>query len=270
MGKSVLVKALKAAVREQKLDVLYAKLEQLVPDINDQYTNDDISSEYFHVKVRAEHAFQISMVQRALDIYGFVPGANGDNQITLVDVGDSSGNHITYLKKLYGEINSLSVNLDKTAVEKIKHKGLKAIHARAEDLHKHNVHADIFVSFEMLEHLHDPVRFLKSISETGCKLFVITVPYMRRSRVGLHHIRNKLHTPQSGESTHIFELSPEDWKLLFQHAGWEAVYERIYLQYPRFGMLHIASHYFRNSDFEGFYGVVLRPNPAWKEKYTDW
>lgn len=57
------------------------------------------------------------------------------------------------------------MNLDETAVEKIKAKGLKAICSRAEDLSKSNMEVDLFLSFEMLEYLHDPVNLLRSISE---------------------------------------------------------------------------------------------------------
>lgn len=43
------------------------------------------------------------------------------DEITTVDIGDSSGNHITYFKEIIKDINlkTLSVNIDPSAVEKI-------------------------------------------------------------------------------------------------------------------------------------------------------
>ena len=68
--------------------------------------------------------------------------------MTIVDIGDSAGTHLLYLNELFGEIRSLSVNLDVNAVKKIKQKGLDAIHARAEELEKFNINADLFLSFQ--------------------------------------------------------------------------------------------------------------------------
>ena len=62
---------------------------------------------------------------------------------------------------------------------------------------------------------------------------LVTVPYVKSSRVGLHHIRNRSRAPVGAEGTHILELSPEDWTLLMLHAGWRVIYQKIYYQYPR-------------------------------------
>jgi len=43
-----------------------------------------------------------------------------------------------------------------------RRKGLQAVHARVEDLAAHGFNADIFISFEMLEHLPTPIQFLKN------------------------------------------------------------------------------------------------------------
>ena len=49
---------------------------------------------------------------------------------------------------------------------------------------------DVLTSFEMLEHLQDPIGFLKSMSSVDCDKFVITVPYVSKSRVNLWKIDN--------------------------------------------------------------------------------
>ncbi|KKL99163.1 hypothetical protein LCGC14_1817200 [marine sediment metagenome] len=111
----------------------------------------------------------------------------------IVDIGDSAGAHLQYIMGLYSknkDIKCLSVNLDEKAVRKIREKGLEAIHARAEDLHKYDVNADIFLCFELLEHLMNPCQFLYELSSrTNVKYLIVTIPYVRGSRVGLHHIR---------------------------------------------------------------------------------
>ena len=125
--------------------------------------------------------------------------------------------------------------------------------------------------FEMLEHLMNPCHFLHELStKTNAKYLVITVPYLHNSRVGLHHIRGGPIRNVYAENTHIFELSPKDWKLLVKHSGWSILQERIYLQYPKWGLFWITKFLWRQFDFEGFYRMVLTKNDTWASKYMGW
>lgn len=259
---SVYINSLKTAAREQGLNALVSKLESLVPDVTYQYSTVKIDTHYLKTKVRNLHAFQISLVNEVINEF--------ENPV-IVDIGDSAGTHLQYLTGLYSNIKCLSVNLDKEAVERIRAKGLNAIHARAEDLDRYNINVDIFLSFQVLEHMMNPCLFLHKLSEkTNTKYFIVTVPYVRKSRVGLHHIRRSTSETVKAENTHIFELSPEDWKLIVRHAGWEIVSEKIYLQYPKKNIYMLTKFLWRKLDFEGFYGLILKRDDSWSSKYSDW
>jgi len=131
--------------------------------------------------------------------------------LRIVDIGDSCGMHLQYLKYLYKDIDTLSVNLDPEAIKRIKQKGMDAICARVEDMDLYSKGTDVCLSFEMLEHLSDPVNFLYRFSrKVKPKAFIITVPYVDTSRVGLRYIKNREPKDISAESVHIFELSPAD------------------------------------------------------------
>ena len=172
------------------------------------------------------------------------------------------------------KINTLSVNLDPVAVGKIKNKGLKALKCRAEELHLHpefNSSIDLFLSYEMLEHLLDPISFLRQMAvKANCELFLITVPYVTRSRIGMHHIRRSNPGNVYAEGVHIFELCPEDWKRVFQFSGWEVIYEDRYTQYPKKNPLYFTKYIWRRVDFDGFYGVILKRNLELSNRYQDW
>ncbi|TBR22047.1 hypothetical protein EPO15_08770 [bacterium] len=259
----VLLASLRAAVREQGLSALAARLREIIPDVSRQYSSFAVDTPYLEEKVRGQQAFQISLALGEIDS---LPGAS------VVDIGDSSGAHVLYLKALSpaSQRRWLSVNLDAAAVERIRARGLEAMLVRAEELHAHDVRADIFLSFETLEHLSDPISFLHALAQTRCRRLVLTVPYVRRSRVGLHHIRQGLRKRVSPESTHHFELSPEDWRLVFLHAGWRVVRDEVYLQYPRRHPLAATKAVWGSMDFEGFYGAVLTPDPSWSVLYSGW
>ena len=264
------IKSIRAAVREQKLLPLYSQLTEIVPDIAHQYTSFDFDTEYLKTKVRAQHSFQITLANEALQSISSLP----EDRLTIVDIGDSAGTHIQYIKGLHKghNLRCLSVNMDSEAVKRIKEKGLEAICARAEDLASLSVEADVFLSFEMLEHLMNPFGFLRSLSEkTNCRAFVVTVPYLEHSRVGLHHIRQNQKRNVNPENTHIFELSPEDWRLIFKHSGWAIQADRIYLQYPRRSLFRfLLKRYWKWCDFEGFYGAILKPDKSWSDLYNGW
>ncbi len=263
---ALLVRSIRAAVREQGLSDLMDELAEIVPDISHQYTTFPLDSDYIKTKVRAMHAFQIHLVMQAL-----APMLT-DN-LNVVDIGDSSGTHIRYLKDLYRDYNMrfLSVNMDENAVNRIRSMNLEAVHCRAEELLEHSINADVFLSFEMLEHLMNPVKFLRDLSyETTCKSLVITVPFLSTSRMGLHHIRNGDKKRSTPENTHIFELSPSDLRLLFKHSGWSVISEKIYLQYPNKGVLRLMKGYWKKNDFEGFYGAILSRDHTWSQLYDGW
>lgn len=260
----LLTRSLKAAAAEQGLLELASQLRCLAgKDLAGQYSTMSIDSEYLLTKVSCQQAFQIRLASPALR----------DGPGTIADIGDSSGAHTRYLQAFNPDCKAdfLSVNLDPQAIAKIRVKGLKALQARAEELGAHGVDADVFLLFETLEHLPDPFGFLHNLSsKTRCRRLVLTVPYVRRSRLGLHHIREGLREPRTAERVHLLELCPEDLRLLFAHTGWKVQQETIYRQYPRYSPLRATRSLWARWDFEGFYGAVLSRDDTWSSLYGSW
>lgn len=272
---NILNLSLLASNKQRGEKELKDRLSIIVPELTNQYTTFeiDMKNNYLVNKVRCQHSFQISLALQAINLL------NKNNNITVVDIGDSAGTHLMYLNKLLKDINikALSVNLDPVAVEKIKSKGLNAILCRAEELHTRNQDwregaiADIFLSYEMLEHLFNPIAFLHDMAlKSKCEYFVVTVPYVHRSRVACQFVNNGLTGDFQAENTHIFEFSPADWDSIFKFSGWEIVYRDKYTQYPSFFPLNLTKYLWRKLDFDGFYGVVLQKNDKFSKRYLDW
>jgi hypothetical protein len=260
---SLLLRSLRAAVAEQGLAGSVRKHAEVFPELSRQYTDFELDTDFLKYKVRAQQSFQVSL---AAPVLASRPGA------TVVDIGDSSGAHIAALKALLpdGGHRFLSVNLDEKAVARVKARGFEALLCRAEALQEKGVKADIFLSFETLEHLNDPATFLNRLSKTACDRLVLTVPFVAETRVGLHHLRAGLRKTVSPETVHIFEFSPDDLKLLAAHCGWAVETERVYRQYPLNSPLRGTRAIWKNWDFEGFYGLVLRRDASWSSLYTGW
>jgi hypothetical protein len=261
--------SIRAAVTGPKAEMV-ARLRAIVPDISDQESSEkDTFNDYWEMKRRALQAFQCSLLLEFLD------GAKSQ-KLTVVDIGDSAGTHMLYLKEMTKgrfDIDTISVNLDPRAIAKIKARGLKAMHCRAEELDLGGQPVDFFTSFQMIEHLHNPVGFLRRLAtKSKTTKMVITVPFLRASRVGLHHVRWRTNKKITAEEEHVFELSPQDWTLLFMHAGWKVVFSRIHYQYPRCwpGLSRLLRWFWTTSDYEGFWGAVLEKDTSVSDLYQDW
>jgi hypothetical protein len=262
--------SIRKAIEEQGFQGLLKQLAGIVPDITDQYSRKWEWNEYWELKVRGLHAFQCSLMMKALET---LPRSG---RVTLVDIGDSAGTHMLYLRELAKnsvEVDSVSANIDSQAVEKIKARGLQAVLCRAEDLDLMGLKVDLFTSFEMVEHLHNPAIFFRRLAKkTQCNRMLITVPYVKKSRVGLHFLRAGYPEKIYAEDEHIFELNPEDWTLLLLHSGWKVIHSQIYRQYPRQWPIlqSLWAAYWRARDYEGFWGAILEKDTHLSDLYQDW
>ena len=266
----ILTKSLEIATEEQGLSDLVKKLRTIVPDVSEKETGLKLEGPFWTLKVYAQYSFQMRLL---LKVISLLEPRKSKKEIIYADVGDSCGNHILFLKGLIPEkkLRTISINIDPVAIEKVKAKGLEAIQVPVEKIESIGLKADIIASFQMLEHLHDPATFMYKISsQTQCDYMVITVPYQQQSRVGMQYIRQQNKGSYLAQDVHIFELSPEDWILLFKHSGWKHVYQETYYQYPRKHWLRILKKRWKRFDYEGFWGIILERDPTWAGCYTDW
>jgi SAM-dependent methyltransferase len=257
--------SLEAAVKEQGLRGLMGRLEAVAPDLSAIRTGYRVASPFLVTCHRALDAFQVWLVRQVLDEF---------SELTVVDVGDSSGRHLLYVKDLRGgaPTRCISVNVDPAAVERVADLGIDGVCERAERIPERlGRDVDLFLCFELLEHLTDPVLFLRALSYgSDARYLVATVPYVRRSRVGLSYIRDRWSEPATAENTHVFELSPDDWRAIVRHGGWAVARERIYYQYPRWSPLRATRWLWRRYNFEGYLGLVLRRDHSYSDRYQSW
>ena len=249
LGKWVLKRSIILAIRQQGWSSFYRKLEGLVPDISEQYNDLFVDTPYLKTNVRGMHCFQMDLVD------GAVREGESLKDLRVVDIGDSCGNHIAYLKGLFPlrTIDALSVNPDHRACEKIMNRGGQALCCYAENFQGYGFY-DLAFIFEVLEHISDPIGVLRKLSGMDIDRLIITVPFVRRTRVHLKGWKDK-----GIEDVHIFELNPADWKRLFDYCGWQVVKDQIYYQYPRWMPFSwLLKLLWKWKDYEGFYGVVLK------------
>ena len=252
--------SIKKAVEQQNLKNILSVISAY--PIENHYGTSIINTAYIWYKVKALHAFQVSLIDRVIG------NESGININKIVDLGDSSGLHLLYTKEINLDIldkrdcSYVGVNIDGGALKKIEDKGFRAIYYDIEEAifkYEDFADADYVFMFETLEHLNNPGTVLRKIKEDiNPKALIITVPFVRKSRVGIEKTSTgKINlTP---EDVHIFELSPKDWRQLFTYARWTIDYEQVYYQYKRNLMTNwFWRWYWEYFDYEGFIGYVLK------------
>ncbi|MFH1305908.1 MAG: hypothetical protein ABIH74_05870, partial [Candidatus Omnitrophota bacterium] len=104
------------ALGENGRGALVKRLREIVPDISEQERNEkETKTVAGEIRKRSLQAFQCSLMVRSLQ--DAKAGA-----LTVVDIGDSAGTHMSYLKELMKDrfdINTISVNLNPEDVEKV-------------------------------------------------------------------------------------------------------------------------------------------------------
>lgn len=188
------------------------------------------------------------------------------------DIGDSDGSVRTVMEDIFGktQLETVGINLQPSAVERMKERGLNAICKDAIEVGNLGIRYNVVSLFETMEHLPDPIGFLQKIGSVVEDRLVLSVPYVRCSRVGLYYQGNSWakDLPVTIETVHIFELSPDDWKKIFLHSGWRVDRETIFKQFPASGPLKwILSLYWRYTSFEGFYFVSLVKDTTYASRY---
>ena len=118
----ILNSSVNSACREQRLAELRDTISSIVPDIADQCTTGELMPPWPNI-VRSRHSVQVKLMEAAVSRLDTV------SPISVVDIGDSAGTHLRYLMGLNSnrEFQSLSINLDPIAIEKIRSIGLMAI-----------------------------------------------------------------------------------------------------------------------------------------------
>lgn len=189
------------------------------------------------------------------------------------DVGDSDGSVRLLLEKYFSKekLSSIGINLQENAVKKIKEKGLEAICADALSLGDKGINYDIVSAFETVEHLPDPIGFLDRIKSVINYKLILSVPLIRHSRISLAYLSDKWPKDKKPtiENTHIFELSPMDWKKIFLHTGWKIDREWKLMMFPSNGFSRfILQPYWRFVSFEGFWFVSLSKDNKYACQYV--
>jgi hypothetical protein len=252
----------KAILDAKNEDIEFKKIwevsQKAFPDLENHFTSVTLDNEAI-LRVRYLICGEVYFLKKIIEEF---TRNRKTKECKYLDIGDSDGSVRLIMNKIMNEIkiDSLGINLQTEAVNRVKATGLKAECIDAMKMGKLGRKYDIVSLFETMEHLPDPIGFLDSMHDVVGERLVISVPFIRRSRVGMQYLTDKWPKDKlpNIENTHIFELSPEDWIKIFRHTGWKVEDQWKLLQFPRRGILkYIMRYAWIKISFEGFWFVSL-------------
>jgi 2-polyprenyl-3-methyl-5-hydroxy-6-metoxy-1,4-benzoquinol methylase len=139
----------------------------------------------------------------------------------LVDVGAGYGILLDEWRRINPTTELLAIEPSPLLAEVCRAKGLNVIESTAENVVGYRNYADLVVCFEVLEHVYDPLSFIKSLSDLARidgYVFISTLSADGFDIQLLWENSNSIFPPH-----HINFLSIEGFRCLFERAGLEVI-----------------------------------------------
>lgn len=136
---------------------------------------------------------------------------------TIIDVGAGYGIFLEEWRRCSPDAHVIAIEPSKHLAEVCKSKGVEVVEAIAENVVGHNGSADLVVCFEVLEHVYDPVEFVKTLAS-----FAAPGGYLLVSSLGVDGFDIQTLWERSNSISpphHINFMSVDGFKRLFERAG---------------------------------------------------
>lgn len=135
----------------------------------------------------------------------------------LIDVGAGFGLFLEEWLKLRPNCESIAIEPNHKMADECRKRGLKVIQDIAENINNLDNFADLIVSFEVLEHIDEPLKFIKNLKKMlrpGGYIFISTLSIDGFDLKTLWDSSEQISPPH-----HINFLSISGFKALFERAG---------------------------------------------------
>jgi len=266
LSKSAVLKSIR---EDQQMSEMWDLSLEMFPNLGNHYATVKLTGEAL-VRVRMLICAQAVFMTRVIESLK----SDGASVSSYADIGDSDGSTRMLFEKAIDvpDISTVGINIQAEAVEQIRALGLDAECMDAMKMAERGMQYGVASVFETLEHLPDPIGFLRAMQDVAQERLVISVPLIVNSRVGLGYLKSNWPKEKSATiaNNHIFELTPEDWNKLFLHTGWRVDISWRVQQFPRWGLLRLLMMYaWRRISFEGFYFVSLVKDDTYSSRYVE-
>ena len=139
--------------------------------LNYYYNNCECNKQLGNLLKKRGKKGSIILTERCSEVYDIIKKLlYKKKKISVLEVGCNSGSflndlsHQLVIKKKQKKVDLFGIDIDQNAIKNPVSKNLNLHHASAEEfLSKTKKHFDLILHFELIEHLHDPFTFCKTL-----------------------------------------------------------------------------------------------------------
>ena len=146
----------------------------------ESFYRDSISSRYWaevFFPAVAEKRRELIFKPRAINIANFCNNKNIAID-RIIEVGSGYGIFLEEWRKIYPKSKLIAIEPSKQLAQTCRSKNITVVEELAENVTGYNDYADLLVCFEVLEHVYDPVAFVKALTalvRPGGYVFISTL-----------------------------------------------------------------------------------------------
>ena len=183
----------------------------------------------------------------------------------LADAGAGYGLFLEEWKKKFPQTHLIAIepNADLAAV--CIHKGLEVLRCFVEEAEDHNIRADMVVSLEVIEHVHDPLFFCQSLNHMVRIKGKVLLTGLSADGFDIQVLQENSNSVSPPHHLNFFSIS--GFKCLMQRAG----FKNIHITTPGNLDVSIVSNIFKENrkalSDQRFIRHLLNQSPEWLESF---
>ncbi len=139
----------------------------------------------------------------------------------VLDIGAGNGVFLDEFRKQHPNAEFRAIDPGNNAVAKCREKGFEVLQGTAEVIDQWQGWADLVTSFEVLEHVHDPLKFVSSAMRYVAKNGLVLMSTLNQEGGDLRLLRER--SSQVLPPLHINFLSVTGFRTLFARAGFNDI-----------------------------------------------
>jgi len=139
----------------------------------------------------------------------------------ILDIGAGNGIFLEEFRNQSPDAEFRAIDPGSKAIERCREKGFEAYQTTAEQVKEWQGWADMVVSFEVLEHVHDPLLFVKSVMKFLTPGGIVLITTLNHEGMDLRLLRER--SGQVLPPLHINFLSVTGFRNLFARAGFSEI-----------------------------------------------
>lgn len=139
----------------------------------------------------------------------------------IIDVGAGYGIFLDEWRKIFPHAEAIAIEPSATLAEECRSKGIEVVESIVEHVNGYDNYADLVVCFEVLEHVHDPLEFVKVLKKMVSNDGFLLVSTLGIDGFDLQVLGSK--SAQVSPPHHINFISISGFEYLFKRAGFADV-----------------------------------------------